>query len=129
MAHNCRPSPPKCLANSKSVCGSSSGMAGPTTPETLPLSTPLPPGIYQMILYLTQESEPANLADMKELKELLTLIVTDLEKSASGLAALRADVRKLSPKSLADEADAIGLAAKANQDFYNQLRTRIDVLL
>ena len=82
-----------------------------------------------MILYLTQESEPANLADMKELKELLTLIVTDLEKSASGLAALRADVRKLSPKSLADEADAIGLAAKANQDFYNQLRTRIDVLL
>jgi hypothetical protein len=65
---------------------------------------------------------------INDLQAILGLIVNDLEKTTAALATLTADVRAISPKSLADQQDALRLALKANEDFYAGLREKIESL-
>jgi hypothetical protein len=57
---------------------------------------------------------------MNELKELLKLIVADLEKSAAAINVLQSGST--------DQLTALDLAVQTNRDFYASLRTQIDAL-
>jgi hypothetical protein len=57
---------------------------------------------------------------MKEIKDILNKIVTDLEKSAAEIAALQPGVR--------DRRTARELAIQSNKEFYDSLRKQIDAL-
>jgi hypothetical protein len=57
---------------------------------------------------------------MKELKEILNLIVTDLEKSAVAVKVLNSGP--------SDKRCATELAIKEYQDFYDSLRKKIEAL-
>ena len=57
---------------------------------------------------------------MNELKELLKLIVADLEKSAAAINVLQSGST--------NRVTALELAAQTNRDFYTSLRTQIAAL-
>jgi hypothetical protein len=57
---------------------------------------------------------------MNELRELLKLIVADLEMSAAAISVLQSGST--------DQLTALDLAVQTNRDFYTSLRTQIDAL-
>jgi len=66
---------------------------------------------------------------MREVQEILRLIVNDLEKTTVGLDALSAQVRALrGERTVADLRDAVSLARQRNAGVYRGIRAKIDGL-